>query len=91
VLNEADAFSDGHVDFPLVVRALFGNRIYNPDFSEPFENGDLKSHVDLKRLRDGQSGGAFWSVYAPCPANYSDFSDENYASSKLDSQEGSRT
>ncbi|KAL7625438.1 hypothetical protein AAE478_004658 [Parahypoxylon ruwenzoriense] len=38
-------------------------------------------HVDLPRLRAGLNGGAFWSVYTPCPANSSDFSDENYAPS----------
>ncbi|KAF4968862.1 hypothetical protein FSARC_3797 [Fusarium sarcochroum] len=56
---------DGHVDFPLV----------------PFEEGELPGHVDLHRLRQGQSGGAFWSLFAPCPANDSDFSDDNYAAS----------
>ena len=39
-------------------------------------------HVDLPRLREGLNGGAFWSVYVPCPANGTDFSDENYAESK---------
>ncbi|KAH6648882.1 membrane dipeptidase [Truncatella angustata] len=38
----------------------------------------LPSHVDLPRLREGQNGGAFWSVYAPCPKNGSDWSDDNY-------------
>ena len=40
-------------------------------------------HVDLPRLREGQNGGAFWSVFVPCPANGTDFSDENYAESQL--------
>ena len=40
-------------------------------------------HVDLPRLREGQNGGAFWSVYVPCPANGTDFSDENYAESQF--------
>lgn len=74
---------DGHVDFPLLVRALYSNHIYDEDFQQAFEKGGLEGHVDLKRLRDGLSGGAFWSVYAQCPKNYSDFSDENYAPSKL--------
>lgn len=38
--------------------------------------------MDLPRLREGQNGGAFWSVFVPCPANGSDFSDENYATSR---------
>ncbi|KAM0558430.1 hypothetical protein ACHAPJ_004620 [Fusarium lateritium] len=72
---------DGHVDFPLVVRFLYGNQIYHENFTQPFEQGELPGQVDLHRLRRGQSGGAFWSLYAPCPANDSDFSDENYAAS----------
>ncbi|KAH6892024.1 membrane dipeptidase-domain-containing protein [Thelonectria olida] len=72
---------DGHVDFPVLLRWLYGNRINNENFTKPFEQGELPGHVDLKRLRAGQSGGAFWSLFAPCPANGSDFSDENYAAS----------
>ncbi|KAM5342717.1 hypothetical protein ACJ41O_013683 [Fusarium nematophilum] len=72
---------DGHVDFPLVVRFLHGNHIYDENFTQPFEQGSLPGHVDLHRLRQGQSGGAFWSLFAPCPKNGSDFSDENYAAS----------
>ncbi|GKT85048.1 membrane dipeptidase [Colletotrichum tofieldiae] len=72
---------DGHNDLPILVRAYFKNHIYGKNFTEPFENGGLVGHVDLPRLRKGQNGGAFWSVYTPCPANGSDFSDENYAES----------
>ncbi|KAK6219705.1 membrane dipeptidase [Colletotrichum tabaci] len=72
---------DGHNDLPILVRAYFNNHIYGKNFTEPFENGGLVGHVDLPRLRKGQNGGAFWSVYTPCPANGSDFSDENYAES----------
>ncbi|KAF6827417.1 membrane dipeptidase [Colletotrichum plurivorum] len=72
---------DGHNDLPILVRGLYKNRIYDKNFTEPFENGGLAGHVDLPRLRAGQNGGAFWSVYTPCPANGSDFSDENYAKS----------
>jgi membrane dipeptidase len=59
---------------------MYNNHIYDKDFQEGFENGGLKGHVDLKRLREGLSGGAFWSVFAPCPTNDTDYSDENYAS-----------
>ncbi|CAM1508497.1 Fc.00g053450.m01.CDS01 [Cosmosporella sp. VM-42] len=72
---------DGHVDFPILLRVFYGNHIYYDNFTKPFEQGELPGHVDLKRLRDGQSGGAFWSLFAPCPSNGSDFADENYASS----------
>ncbi|KAK1968443.1 membrane dipeptidase [Colletotrichum sublineola] len=72
---------DGHNDLPILVRAYFNNHIYGRNFTEPFENGGFIGHVDLPRLREGQNGGAFWSVFTPCPANGSDFSDENYAES----------
>lgn len=72
---------DGHVDFPIAARSLFGNHIEASSFKDAFENGTLPGHVDLRRLRQGMSGGAFWSVYAPCPKDASDFSDENYAAS----------
>ena len=58
---------------------MYNNHIYDKDFQDGFENGGLKGHVDLKRLREGLSGGAFWSVFAPCPDNLTDYSDENYA------------
>ncbi|CEJ94526.1 hypothetical protein VHEMI10050 [[Torrubiella] hemipterigena] len=69
---------DGHIDLPIVLRAKHNNRIQNDDFKNLFENGTLTGHVDLLRLRQGQSGGAFWSVYMPCPPNNEDFSDEQY-------------
>ncbi|KAJ3498779.1 hypothetical protein NLG97_g840 [Lecanicillium saksenae] len=72
---------DGHVDFPIGIRGRYGNHIEAPAFREAFENGSLPGHVDLYRLRKGLSGGAFWSVYAPCPKDGGDFSDENYAAS----------
>ena len=66
----------------MFMRFAYGNRIDNDNFTQSFENGDLIGHVDLYRLRKGLSGGAFWSVWAPCPQNTTDFSDENYAASK---------
>ncbi|PNY20472.1 Dipeptidase [Tolypocladium capitatum] len=58
---------DGHIDLAVVLRYVYGNRIDNADFMEAFENGTVPGQVDLLRLRQGQAGGAFWSVYAPCP------------------------
>ncbi|KAL7797444.1 membrane dipeptidase domain-containing protein [Trichoderma ceciliae] len=72
---------DGHVDFAIILRMSYGNHLDSDEFSRPFENGTLQGHVDLARLRAGRAGGAFWSVYAPCPENGTDFSDENYAAS----------
>jgi len=73
---------DGHNDLPILIRFLYNNHIYESNFSEPFSQGGLPMHVDLPRLRTGMQGGAFWSVFTPCPANGSDFSNENYAASK---------
>lgn len=73
---------DGHVDFPVFLRVAYKNRIESDDFRDAFENGTLPMHVDLHRLREGKSGGAFWSVFAPCPQSDKDFSDENYANGK---------
>lgn len=78
--------ADGHVDFAAAMRFLYGNRVDNSEWAQSFENGTLPGQVDLARLRAGQSGGAFWSVYAPCPAKGDDFSDENLAASKSCSQ-----
>ncbi|PHH70057.1 hypothetical protein CDD82_7361 [Ophiocordyceps australis] len=72
---------DGHIDFAVVLREVYGNQIDNAQWSQRFQNGTLSGHVDLARLRKGLSGGAFWSVFAPCPAKGQDFSDENLAAS----------
>lgn len=68
---------------PILIRALYGNHINNEAFRIPFETGKLPGHVDLPRLRAGQNGGAFWSLYWTCPDNMTDFSDDIYAPSKL--------
>lgn len=67
------------MDLAVVLRFAYNNHIDNPSFKESFANGTLSYHVDLARLREGGSGGAFWSVYAPCPNPGDDFSDGNYA------------
>ncbi|KAG6003878.1 hypothetical protein E4U21_001626 [Claviceps maximensis] len=72
---------DGHVDFPILLRALYHNQIDNKEWRQVFENGTMPGEVDLFRLRKGQSGGAFWSVFAPCPEKADDFSDVNLARS----------
>ncbi|CAJ2507864.1 Uu.00g090500.m01.CDS01 [Anthostomella pinea] len=73
--------ADGHNDLAIFIRLFYNNHIYQKNFTEPFEEGGMAMHVDLPRLREGLNGGAFWSVFTPCPANGSDYSDENYASS----------
>ncbi|CAI7594207.1 unnamed protein product [Penicillium bialowiezense] len=78
---------DGHDDFPIYVREVFQNHIYDNNFTEAFVNGGLAGHVDIPRLRQGRVGGSFWSVFVPCPADGSDFSDENYAASVRETME----
>ncbi|QUC18940.1 uncharacterized protein UV8b_03181 [Ustilaginoidea virens] len=70
---------DGHIDLPILLRALYHNRIDNDEWRQRFENGTMPGQVDLYRLSKGQSGGAFWSVFAPCPDKGDDFSDANLA------------
>ncbi|CAK7223080.1 hypothetical protein SCUCBS95973_005056 [Sporothrix curviconia] len=60
---------DGHNDFPIFIREAFNNHIYNETFRNGFERDGLPMHVDLPRLRAGKNGGAFWSVFTPCPHN----------------------
>ncbi|KAJ5159401.1 dipeptidase [Penicillium canariense] len=73
---------DGHDDFPIQIRARFHNHINSPNFTDSFRHGTLPGHVDLPRLKKGQVGGTFWSVYVPCPEGWEDFSDETYAPSR---------
>jgi membrane dipeptidase len=72
---------DGHNDLAILIRFLYDNHIYNNNFTKPFEQGGMDAHVDLPRLKEGKVGGAFWSAFVPCPANGTDFSNENYAAS----------
>ncbi|KAK4219335.1 membrane dipeptidase-domain-containing protein [Rhypophila decipiens] len=71
---------DGHNDLPILLRFAFNNHIYNESFKKPFEEGGLMYHVDLPRLQAGMNGGAFWSVFWPCPEKGQDYTDGNYAS-----------
>jgi membrane dipeptidase len=73
---------DGHNDFAIFLRGAFNSHIYGDNFTRPFVDGTLPYHVDLARLRQGQVGGAFWSVFWPCPFKGNDYSDENYAPSQ---------
>lgn len=70
---------DGHNDLAILIRATYNNHIYDDRFRKPFTEGGLAGHVDIPRLRAGLNGGAFWSVFWPCPANGTDFSDANHA------------
>lgn len=60
---------------------FYHNHIHESNFTKSFADGTMKYHVDLPRLKRGRVGGTFWSVYVPCPTDWTDFSDENYAAS----------
>ena len=50
---------DGHNDWPHLIRGF-----YDSTLDGRFQRGsNLVGHVDLERLKEGKSGGAFWSVY----------------------------
>ncbi|KAK4110645.1 membrane dipeptidase [Canariomyces notabilis] len=72
---------DGHNDLAILIRVLYNNHISNDTFTKPFVEGGLPGQLDLPRLRRGMSGGAFWSVFWPCPENGTNFSSENHLSS----------
>ncbi len=61
---------DGHVDVPVIARYRYANKIDSIPFDQPaFPNGTFPTpaHVDIPRLREGKSGGFFWSSYVVCP------------------------
>ncbi|OAA63437.1 Peptidase M19, renal dipeptidase [Niveomyces insectorum RCEF 264] len=65
-------YIDGHNDWPHLIRGFYDNKLdgrFGP-------GNDLVGHVDLKRLRRGKSGGAFWSVYVDCPTS-DDYNDDS--------------
>ncbi|KAG8525390.1 uncharacterized protein KY384_009034 [Bacidia gigantensis] len=77
--QEKDGMKDGHNDFAIMIRILYQNNIYSKKFASDFEDGGMRFHVDLPRLKEGRSGGAFWSAFIPCPEDGMDFSHSNYA------------
>lgn len=50
---------DGHNDWPHLIRGFYDNKLDRRFQRE----SNLAGHVDIKRLKEGRSGGAFWSVY----------------------------
>lgn len=66
---EAAPVWDGHNDVPIQLRGRRGNMLAEFDFAdthaEPHSDGDGVGamHTDLPRLRAGQVGAQFWSVY----------------------------
>lgn len=60
---------DGHNDLAYYLRWAYSNHIYQDNFTIPWKTGKLGGEVDLFRLREGQVGGTFWSIYVDCPKN----------------------
>ncbi|KKK17037.1 hypothetical protein P175DRAFT_0528898 [Aspergillus ochraceoroseus IBT 24754] len=52
--------TDGHNDFPIAIRALYHNHIYQSNFSDKIQ---LPGQVDFPRLAQGRVRGQFWSVF----------------------------
>ncbi|KAF9512152.1 hypothetical protein BS47DRAFT_1394442 [Hydnum rufescens UP504] len=55
---------DTHIDLPELVRFTYRNNVSAVHLKQP-----LPGHVDIPRLRSGQVGAFFWSVYTSCPAD----------------------
>lgn len=71
---------DGHNDLAIFIREVYKNEIYQKNFTDKFVNGGFPGDVDLAKLKEGMSGGAFWSAFVVCPENASDdFSDAQYS------------
>ena len=65
---EAAPVWDGHNDVPGRLRGRHGNVLDGFDFHDTLEGNEWtpgQMHTDLPRLREGQVGAQFWSVYVP--------------------------
>jgi len=62
---------DGHNDLPYQFNIQLQNQIYDIDLTQPQPRFD----TDIPRLRAGQVGGQFWSVYVGCRTPYTDWTD----------------
>ncbi|KIX99214.1 uncharacterized protein Z520_04790 [Fonsecaea multimorphosa CBS 102226] len=62
-LMQASPLLDTHVDLPQVLRSLSRNPL---DVIPELETR-IPGHVDIPRMREGRLGGAFFTVWAPCP------------------------
>ncbi|KAH7024404.1 membrane dipeptidase [Microdochium trichocladiopsis] len=60
---EKSPLVDTHIDLPQVLRSL--DRY--PLNAIRSINASVPGHVDIPRLREGRLGGAFWTVWTPCP------------------------
>jgi len=66
---------DGHNDLPFQIRIHFQNQIYDTS-KFTFREG-LFTETDIIKVKKGQVGGQFWSVYVQCGSESTDWdSDE---------------
>lgn len=54
---------DGHNDLPYLIRIELHDKLYDGSLNL---NDKLLGHTDIQRMRKGQMGGQFWSVYVDC-------------------------
>jgi membrane dipeptidase len=67
---------DGHNDLPWLLRVELHNRILDGERFNPRQK--LLGHTDIARMRQGQMGGQFWSVYVHCDATQEHFDDPSW-------------
>ncbi|KAF7562323.1 hypothetical protein G7046_g1810 [Stylonectria norvegica] len=72
---ETTPLIDGHNDLPWLLRIELHNRIRDEKFDP---NKRLLGHTDIARMRKGQVGGQFWSVYVHCDATQEHFEDPSW-------------
>lgn len=64
---------DGHIDLGETVRTVYQNDLDRFDLNKP-----TIGHVDVRRIRKGQLGGFFWSVYVDCKPENANFTQPSY-------------
>lgn len=65
-IHAAGFVFDGHNDLPWMVRTEAGSSFDKADLAKPL---GPKFHTDIARLRAGNVGAQFWSVYIPTSAS----------------------
>ncbi|TVY92880.1 putative dipeptidase [Lachnellula willkommii] len=66
---------DGHNDLPHLIRVELYGKMYDGTFNF---NDKLLGHTDVQRMRKGQMGGQFWSVFVECPEAHVDIDDPTH-------------
>ncbi|WP_397568857.1 dipeptidase [Schlesneria sp. T3-172] len=64
-IHSAGFVFDGHNDLPWAIRTDFASSLDRADLSQHVP----KLHTDIPRLRQGNVGAQFWSVYVPASAS----------------------